>query len=306
MNPLQDFFKKAKEQKWAIGHFNFSTAEQLRAFVDVAAELKSPLMVGTSEGEAEFVGREQAVALVKSYQEAGHAVYLNSDHHKTWESASAAVDAGYDTIHIDASGLSFEENVELTKRIVEYAKSKNSSGSSGGGSDNGAGIMVEGELGYLRGSSEVQEKIEIKPEDFTKPEEAKKFVEATGVDRLAIVFGNIHGVTTKQKMHLDMDVLKSVIEVVSNIANETAPETYIVLHGGSGLPDEEIKSAIANGITNVHVNTELRVAYHDALESELAKDDESVTPYKFEKPAVEATKAKIKEKLQLFGSVDRI
>ncbi len=290
MTKLQEFFSKARQEKWAIGHFNFSTADQLRAFVETAAELHSPLMVGTSEGEASFVGHEQAVALVRSYQEAGHVLYLNSDHHKSWDSAKAAVDAGYDTIHIDASELPFEYNVELTKKVVEYARSKKPD------------VMVEGELGYLRGSSEIQEEIEIKPEDFTKPDEAREFVEASGVERLAIAFGNVHGITTKQEMHLDMNVLKMVIEAVGSVV----PGVHIVLHGGSGLPDSEIKEAIANGVTNVHVNTELRVAYHDALEDELAKSNESTTPYKFEKPAFEATKEVIKEKLELFGAVEKV
>ena len=211
---------------------------------------------------------------------------MNSDHHKSWETAKVAIDAGYDTIHIDASELLFDENVALTKKVVDYARSVT------------PGIMIEGELGYLRGSSEVQEKIEISKDDFTKSDEAKKFVDATGVERLAIAFGNIHGLTTEQEMHLDLEVLKAVREAV--------PSVHIVLHGGSGLLDKEIKEAIAAGISNVHVNTELRVAYHDALEKELAKEDESTTPYKFVAPAFEATKELAKKKAELFGAVNRL
>lgn len=272
--------------RWAIGHFNFSTADQLKAFVEAASELKSPIMVGTSEGEADFIGREQAVALVKSYQQEGYPVFLNADHHKSWETAKAAVDAGYDTVLIDASKLAFEENIALTKKVVDYARSVNPE------------IMVEGELGYLRGSSEVQGKIEISSADFTKPEKARDFVARTGVDRLAIVFGNIHGIVTEQEEHLDTDTLRKIREFV--------PDLPLVLHGASGLSAEEIKTAIQSGIANVHINTELRVAYHDTLHEELEAEPKETTPYKFLKPSYEAMKKMIKEKLELFGSIGMV
>jgi len=281
---LGEFFKEAKSGKWAIGHFNFSTADQLRAIVEAAAELKMPVMAATSEGEADFVGCEQAVALVHSYQKEGYDVFLNADHHKSWETAKKAIDAGYDSVLIDASKLPFEENVALTKRVVDYAREVAKS--------SGREIPVEGELGYLRGSSEIQKKIEISKEDYTKPQEAKDFVARTGVDRLAIVFGNIHGIVTEQEEHLDIETLKNVAKAV--------PETILVLHGASGLKDEEIKEAIANGITNIHINTELRVAYHEALEGELEKEPGQTTPYKFLAPSYEATKEIVLEKLKLF------
>ena len=314
MKTLKQYFEEAKSEKWAVGHFNFSTADQLRAFVEAAAELKSPIMVGTSEGEADFIGREQAVALVKSYQQEGHAVFLNADHHKSWETAKAAVDAGYDTVLVDASKLSYEENFALTKKVADYAHAAN------------AELMVEGELGYLRGSSEVQEKVEISPADYTKPEQAADFVARTGVDRLAVVFGNIHGIVkevvvtaptpsgvgvpkptlgvgspteasvaeTSGEEHLDIPTLQKIIAAL--------PDMPLVLHGASGLPADEIKAAIQSGITNVHINTDLRVAYHDTLHAELEKEPKETTPYKFLKPSFDAMKQMIKEKLELFGS----
>ncbi len=282
MKILNDYFKKAKQEKWAIGHFNFSTADQLKAIVETATELNKPVMVAVSEGEADFFGRAQAVALVKTYQEMGHAVFLNADHHKSWETIKEAVDVGFDTVLIDASKLPYEENITLTKKVVEYAKSSNPR------------MMIEGELGYLRGSSEIQKKIEITEADYTKPEQAKDFVKKTGVDRLAIVFGNIHGIVTEQVERLHLPTLEAIVEAV--------PDTYLVLHGASGLPDEDIQEAIKRGITNVHVNTELRVAYHDALEKELAKPDESTTPYKILAPSYNATKAIVREKILLFSA----
>lgn len=286
MKNLKEYFLQAKREKWAIGHFNFSTADQLKAIVEAAKEFNSPVMVATSEGEAGFVGRDQAVALVKSYRAEGHPVFLNADHHKSFESAKEAIDAGYDTVLIDASKMFYEENATTTRKVVEYAKSKNS------------GFMTEGELGYLKGESQVQEAVEISSDDYTKPEEAKNFVEQTGVERLAIVFGNIHGIVTEQEEKLDMVVLRAVAEAV--------PDAFLVLHGASGLPDEQIKEAIQNGITNVHINTELRVAYHDALEAELQKEPNQTTPYKFLAPSFEAMKELVKKKLTIFDSIGKI
>lgn len=286
---LRDYLDKAKKEKWAVGHFNFSTADQLKAIVEAAAELNSPVMVATSEGEADFFGRSQAVALVRLYQALGYAVFLNADHHKSWETALAAIDAGYDSILIDGSKLAFSENVELTKRVVDHAKKI--------GQERGIEITVEGELGYLRGDSEIQKNIEISQDDYTKADEAKDFVRLTGVDRLAIAFGNIHGIVTQQEEKLDIPRLK---EIAAGI-----PDATLVLHGGSGLHESDIKEAIENGISNVHINTELRVAYQAALKDEINKEPGQTTPYKFLGPSFHATKGIVLEKIRLFGSVGK-
>lgn len=283
---LNDYFKTAKRDGWAIGHFNFSTADQLKAIIEAAAELKSPIMVATSEGEAKFFGRAQAVALVKAYQAEGHQVFLSADHHKSSTTARAAIDAGYDTVLIDASRYSYQENIDETKKVVDYAKLKNPE------------MMVEGELGYLRGESQVQTKVEISSADYTKPAEAREFVNKTGVNRLAIVCGNIHGIVTEQEEHLDINVLKKI--------NQAVPEVYLVLHGASGLDADEVKLAIKNGITNIHINTELRLTYHDSLHQELEAEPSETTPYKFLNPSFQAMKSLVKAKLEQFGSVDKI
>ena len=286
MNTLKQYLTKAKTEHWAVGHFNFSTAEQLKAIVEAASDLKAPVMVATSEGEAEFIGYEQAVALVKSYQTEGQAVWLNADHHHSFDSCKRAIDAGYDTVLVDASKLSFEENIRTTSDVVRYAKSIKPD------------LTIEGELGYLRGASEVQEKMEISLGDYTKPEAAADFVLRTGVDRLAVVFGNIHGIVTEQKEALDLEHLGGIIEAV--------PDTNLVLHGASGLSDADVAAAIAAGICNVHINTELRLAFHDSLEATLHNDPTQTTPYKFLAPSLEAMKELIKAKIVLFGSAGRL
>jgi len=188
-------------------------------------------------------------------------------------------------VHIDLSALPFEENIRGTREITNYRGSTS--------------INIEGELGYLRGESKIQnEKIKVSPEDYTKPEEAKEFVEKTGVDRLAIVVGNIHGISLDEP---DLD-----IERIRAIRQALPQEVALVLHAGSGIPDEQIKAAIKAGIANIHINTELRVAYADALKKSLSEDLNEAAMYKLDAAAIEATKKLVKQKLELFGSVNRI
>jgi len=283
---LKDLLKKASESDYALGHFNFSTLGLLHAIVLACQNVKSPVFVGTSEGEAKFVGYKQAAGLVKAWREdTGLPVFLNADHHKTFESAKAAIDAGYDSIQIDEMSLSIEENMEMSKRVVEYADRVNPD------------ISIEGGLGYIRGSSEVhKEKVEVKPADMTTPDEAKKFVEETGVDRLAIVFGNMHGVSLAGNPRLDIDRLKAIHEAI--------PDIPLTLHGGSGISYEDIKATLPHGMSNIHVNTEIRVAYSNALRERLKGDPDQTTPYKYFDTAVDAAREVVESKLRLFGAVN--
>ena len=285
---LGEIFKKALQEKWAVPHFNFSNLETLKAIAEAARETKSPVMAGTSEGEREFLGLSEAVALVKSFRGEGIMIFLNADHTKSVDAAKEAVDAGYDSVHIDLSAKSFEENVGGTAEVAKYARAKSPD------------ISVEGELGYLRGESRVQKKkIEVKPEDLTKPEEAAEFVKKTAVDRLAIAVGNVHGITLDEPA-LDIERIKKI--------RETVPfEVVLVLHAGSGIPDDEIKAAIAAGISNIHISTELRAEFREELEKSLHKSGEAeYAPYKIMKPVVEAIKEKAIEKIKLFGAENKI
>ena len=205
---------------------------------------------------------------------------MNADHFKSFEKCREAIDAGYDSVIIDTSKMSYGDNVSSAKKVVEYAKSVNPD------------ISVEGELGYLKGSSEVQQKVEISSEDYTKPEEARDFVSKTGVHRLAIVFGNIHGIVTEQEEKLDIEHFKKIVSA--------APEVHLVLHGASGLKDEDIKASIKAGISNVHFNTELRVAYKEGIQKAMQEKPGETTPYKYLKPAIEEVKKVVSAKIKLF------
>lgn len=284
---IKDYLKRTTEGKWALGHFNFSEDEALRAIVESAFELKTPIFVGTSEGERKHIGLKQAVNLVKAFREEfGIPIFLNADHTKSFEGVKEAVDTGYDAILADFSALPFLENIKLTKQSVEYAKSKNPE------------IIVEGELGYIKGESKIQQEvIEIKPEDLTKPEEAAQFVKETGVDMLAPAVGNIHGIAANAPK-LD---LARIAEIKKSIG-----DVFLVLHGGSGMSESDFKNAIENGISVVHINTEIRVAFTEALKETLVKNTEETTPYKILTPSIEAMKKVIEEKLKIFGSINKI
>ncbi len=279
---LNEYLKQARDGKYAIGHFNFATADVLRGIVEAARDAGAPaVMVGTSEGEADFIGMAEAVALVRVLrEELGFPVFLNADHFKGLEKCKEAIDAGYDSIIIDASKLLNEANIALTKQVVDYCRSVNQD------------ISVEGELGYLRGSSEVQTKIEISPADYSKPEEVVDFVSRTGVDRMAIVFGNIHGIVTEQEEKLDIGHFSKIVAA--------EPRPSYVLHGASGLKDEDVAASIKVGITNVHFNTELRVAYKEGIHHVFHDKPGETTPYKYLGPAVEEVKKVVSQKIRLF------
>ena len=281
---LNEYLKQAKDGCYAIGHFNFATEDVLRGIVEASRDAGAPaVMVGTSEGEANFVGMKEAVALVGAMREDfSYPIFLNADHFKSFEKCKEAVDAGYDSIIIDASRLPNEENIALTKQVVGYCRSVNSD------------ISVEGELGYLKGSSEVQKKIEISSADYSKPDEVADFISRTGVDRMAVVFGNIHGIVTDQEEKLDIEYFSKIVAA--------APSPYYVLHGASGLKNKDVTSAIKAGITNVHFNTELRIAYRNEIDKQFHAHPNETTPYKYLGPAVDEIKKIVTQKIKLFMS----
>ncbi len=291
---LDEILERATREHWATGHFNVSNLEQMRVICRVAKELASPAIIGTSEGEQRHIGLLEAVALRNAFREEfGIPVFLNADHTKSVEAAKVAIDAGYDSVHIDLSAKSFDENVAGTAEVVEYARRKSQI------TNSKSQISVEGELGYLRGDSKIQkEKIRIRPEDLTRPEEARAFAHRTGVNRFAPAVGNIHGISADEPA-LDIERIKAIRHLL--------PETVsLVLHAGSGVPLDEIHKAIDAGIANVHINTDIRVAFVGGLREHIEAHPEETTPYKLFPEAEEAMARVVAEKLKLFGAVGRI
>ena len=290
---MKEILQKAQQNKYAIGSFNFSTAEILKAIVSAAKDLKSPIIVSTSEGEAKFFGLREAAALTDAWRQATKLpIILNLDHGKSLEMIKKAVAAGYNAVHFDGSCLSYEQNLAQTNTVVKYIREVEKTFD--------REIIVEGELGYLRGSSSAHaEKLEIKTQDLTSPEQAMDFIERTGVDSLAVVIGNAHGVFAagEEKLHLDR---------LAEIKKAVGDKVFLVLHGGSGISEQDVKRAIELGIVKVNINTELRLAYQSGLAEELKDQPQETTPYKILEPSFENVKKVVMEKIKLFGSEGRV
>ena len=283
---MLDIFKEAKKNKYAIGAFNASGLEGVRAILQAARKLNKPVIIATSPSEKKFVGGKQIKAAVDAWREEMNLpIVLHLDHGKSFKAVKEAIDDGYDSVHFDGSELSFEENMEITKKVVEFAK------------NNGV-LNVEGEMGYLRGGSDLHEAVEIKEEDLTVPDEALRFVEETGVNTLAIAIGNIHGIIKNENLknpHLFLDRLKEINECLGDKA-------FLCLHGGSGTPEEDIKKAIGLGIVKVNINTELRMAYTESLRNFLQENPKEVKPYNIMAPVVEAVQKVVEGKIELFSA----
>ncbi len=283
MKELKYYLRKAQKEKWAVGQFNFSTIEQLRGILAAAREKRSPVILGTSESEGKFLGLKETIALVEiskiKYQ---IPAFLNFDHGKDLKWTKQAIDYGYPAVHFDGSELSLEENIKYAKKIVEYARKKN--------------VLVEGELGYLRGESRVHKQIaKIKKEDLTSPQEVVRFTKKTKVDSLAIVIGNIHGIYVRMPK-LDFERLKEINKKTN---------AFLVLHGGSGISNEEIKKAIKLGIVKININTELRVVWKNSLENSFKRKPQEIKPYKILAQVQTAVQKVVEEKIKLFGSANK-
>ncbi|MBI2552101.1 class II fructose-bisphosphate aldolase [Candidatus Uhrbacteria bacterium] len=285
---------RAAKEKWAVPHFNVGDFEQFRGVCEAAAKLRAPVMIGTSEGERDFLGLPQSVALVKAFRDQLHLpIFLNADHTRSVRAAKAAIDAGYDSIHIDLSREPWNTNLKGTREIVRYAREKCKR------KNVKCKISVEGELGYIvtESSKVYKKKILVDPSTFTKPEEAKKFVRLTGVDRFAPAVGNLHGIAAN-KPKLDFVLIKKLRGIIPmNVA--------LVLHGGSGNSPAAFKKAIKLGINNIHISTELRIAYVKSEHASLHRQKNELAPYKLAAPVVEAVRKKAEYFIRLFGAYNK-
>jgi fructose-bisphosphate aldolase class II len=286
MQTLRKAIEDAKRRKVAVGHFNISTIEALHAIVNAARSLNLPVIIGVSEGERDFVGVRQAAALVRSVrEELDYPVFLNADHSYSFERVKEAIDAGYDAVIFDGAKLSMEENIKITKQCVEYARSANPN------------VIVEGELGYIGQSSEVYDVLPanaaVSVADFTTAEQAKRFVQETSVDLFSPAVGSIHGML-RGRANPDLDIGR--IREISS-----ATDAPLVLHGGSGLTDENFTNAIAAGISIIHINTEIRLAWKNAVKSYLSENTDEVAPYKILRPARQEIQKVVEGRLRLFN-----
>lgn len=287
MKSLREYIKEAEEKHIAIGHFNISNLEALHGIYAAAKKLNLPVIIGVSEGEEKFAGLEEVYALVNEIRTRdNYPIFLNADHHASFQSVKKCIDVGFDMVIIDAAKLPFEENVSLTKQCVDYARaiSKNT----------GRDIIVEAELGFIGSGSVIRDSVPEGAGVLTTPEDAKKFVEMTGIDLFAPSVGSIHGLIKTGKPHINA-------ELVSEIKNITG--IPLVLHGGSGLRDEDFTNAIKAGISIVHINSEIRLAFKEAVEKTISENPTEITPAKILQPAVDAIEAVVEARLKLFNGV---
>ena len=300
MKSLRQLIEKAEKNKLAIGHFNVSDFEQLKAIAQVGIKLNVPVIVGLSEGEREYFGIHHFRDLVASYNSQygrfktsnGFWLYTNADHTHSFEKLIEAARVGFDMIIFDASRLPLEKNIQLTKQAVTIVKRINPK------------IMVEGELGYIGSSSEILKGVPqgaaVRTQDLTKPEEAKRFVEETGVDLLAPAVGNIHGMIFLKEdgnfvnPPLDIERIKKIKEAV---------KIPLVLHGGSGVSDGDFVAAIEAGVSVIHISTELRLVWRQTLEKALANHQGEVAPYKILPEVLSAMEKLVERRLRLFNKL---
>jgi len=282
MEIARQTIEQVKNRQVALGAFNAGNLELIKAIVGAAKAQQSPVIIETSAGEAAHFGIRNFLSVVENLrQETGVTILTNYDHGPGLEECQEAIEAGYNLVHFDGSKLPLEENIKITKVLVEQAHAK--------------GALVEGEIDKILGKSiphelEKAESVQASG-NYTDPEKAAEFVAQTGIDILAVFVGNLHG-TYRQPPKLDLNRLKMIAEKMSCLLS---------LHGGSGLLDEDVQKAIKVGqVVKINVNTELRVAYKETLENVL-KGSEEVAIYKIMPPVMAAVQKVVEEKIQLFS-----
>ncbi|MBA4548113.1 class II fructose-1,6-bisphosphate aldolase [Thermoactinomyces intermedius] len=275
---MNAFLPQAKKEGFAVGQFNVNNLEFVQAIIEAGKEERSPLIFGASEGAIRYMGLNNVVALAKAAaEEADVPVALHLDHGSSFEVVMKCIRAGFSSVMFDGSHYPFEENIRLTKKVVEAAHA--------------VGVSVEGELGTIGG---VEDDLNVSEEDaaLADPDQAIRFWEETKVDAMAIAVGTAHGMY-KGEPKIRYDIIEKVASQI---------EAPIVLHGGSGVPDESIQKAVSLGVGKINVNTENQVAMVKVVRELLDNNPDMIDPRKYLGPAREAIKKTVKAKMRLFGS----
>ena len=302
----KEMFKKSMKEHFAIGAFNVNNMEIIQGIVDAAASENSPVILQVSSSAIKYARVGYLRKMIEAaLEEHNIPIALHLDHGADFETCKMCIDNGFTSVMIDGSKYDFEENIELTKKVVEYAHSK--------------GVVVEAELGKLAG---VEDDVNVSDQDamYTDPEQAKEFVERTGCDSLAIAIGTSHGAYKfKGEAKLRFDILQKI--------KEKLPNTPIVLHGAStvipelvemcnqyggnipgakGVPDEMLKQASLSGVSKINVDTDLRLAMTAAIRKAFAEDPSVFDPRKYMLPARELIQKTVEHKIKdVFGSSNK-
>ncbi|MBN1405207.1 MAG: class II fructose-1,6-bisphosphate aldolase [Candidatus Omnitrophica bacterium] len=297
----REIFKKALKEHYAVGAFNVNNMEIIQAITEAAKEEKAPLILQFSAGARKYAKQVYLMHLVKAaVEDTGLDIVLHLDHGEDFEICKSCIDGGFTSVMIDASKKPFEENVRLTKQVVDYAHPK--------------GVVVEAELGRLQG---VEDNISVTEKDaiLVNPDEVKEFIDKTKCDSLAIAIGTSHGAYKfKTEPKLAFDRLSQVIEKVPNFplvlhgASSVMPE-YVKkcnehggkLPGAKGVPEDMISKAAKMNIAKVNIDTDLRLAMTSTIREEFDKDPGNFDPRKYLGPARDAIKQVVKHKLHVLG-----
>lgn len=276
----KEMLLKAQEGHYAVGAFNVENMEMVMAVIGAAEELNSPVILQTTPSTVKYAGLDYYLANVKvAAEKASVPVAMHLDHGSSFELAMQALRTGYTSIMIDGSHESFEDNIAVSKAVADACRPSD--------------IPVEAELGKVGGKEDDLDGGEGNA--HTDPQEAKEFVERTGVSSLAVAIGTAHGIY-KGEPKIDLDRLSEIREVVS---------VPLVLHGGSGIPDETIKESIRRGIAKVNYATELRIAFSNGVKKVLAKNPDVIDPKKYGAAGRDSVKEFVKGRMEVCGSINR-
>lgn len=276
---MKEMLNKAYQEGYAVGQFNINNLEWTQAILAAAEEEKSPVILGVSEGAARYMGGFSVVtAMVKALVEEMNItvpVAIHLDHGSSFDKCKAAIDAGFTSVMIDASSQPFEENVAITKEVVAYAHER--------------GVSVEAELGVVGGQ---EDDVIADGVIYADPKECEELVKLTGVDCLAPALGSVHG-PYKGEPKLGFKEMEEISQTIN---------LPLVLHGGTGIPTEQIQKSISLGTAKINVNTENQIAFTKRVREVLNTDSEVYDPRKIIGPGREAIKAIVIEKMREFGS----
>jgi len=277
----KEIFAHAKKERYAVGAFNINNMEILQAIIEAAEEMQSPVIVQASQGGLKYAGIDYIAGMVQvAAAKAKVPIALNIDHGTDFNQVVRCIRNGFTAVMIDGSKLPFEESIAITKKVVDVAHPNN--------------ISVEAELGKIGG---VEDDVAVADHEamFTDPDEAVEFVERSGCDALAVAVGTAHGVY-KGEPKLDFDRLMTI---------SSRLPIPLVLHGASGVPDEAIRKAVACGVAKINIDTDLRVAFSQAVKDVVQNHPDEIDPRKLLGPAKEAVKQVVKAKMLLFGSAGK-
>jgi len=281
LKPMKELLQEAHLNNYAVGAFNINNLEFLQAFAAGAEEMKAPLILQVSERIIPYIGLETVSRMTEAViKDRSIPVALHLDHGSRFESIIAAIRAGFSSVMIDASTKEFEENIEMTKKVVEVAHS--------------VGVSVEAELGTIAGTEDGHT-VEEKNAMYTDPDKAKEFVEKTGVDALAVAVGTAHGVY-QGKPELDFERLHKIKRLL---------DMPLVLHGASGVSDQDLKTAVKYGVNKVNFNTDFQQAFTKRVKEIFAEDPEVYDVHTYCGPGRDAVIEKAKEKIKILGSSNK-